>query len=96
MRTLTIGEFKARFSDVLRAVQAGESVIVCSGGKSSVSRRWCPTRISRRARESVLSVFSRARAILHLPKIFPLAMKICSRDELSAGYPRVFVGGVLY
>lgn len=33
MRTLTIGEFKARFSDVLSAVQAGESVIVCYGRK---------------------------------------------------------------
>lgn len=33
MRTLTIGEFKARFSDVLTAVQAGESVIVCYGRK---------------------------------------------------------------
>jgi len=33
MRTLTIGEFKAQFSDVLTAVQAGESVIVCYGRK---------------------------------------------------------------
>ncbi len=31
MRTLSIGEFKARFSEVLTAVQAGESVIVCYG-----------------------------------------------------------------
>ena len=31
MRTLTIGEFKAHFSAVLTAVQAGESVIVCYG-----------------------------------------------------------------
>lgn len=31
MRTLTIGEFKAQFSDVLAAVQAGESVVVCYG-----------------------------------------------------------------
>lgn len=31
MRTLTIGEFKAQFSDVLTAVQAGESVVVCYG-----------------------------------------------------------------
>ena len=33
MRTLTIGEFKARLSDVLTAVQAGESVVVCYGRK---------------------------------------------------------------
>jgi antitoxin (DNA-binding transcriptional repressor) of toxin-antitoxin stability system len=33
MRTLTIGEFKARFSAILTAVQAGESVIVCYGRK---------------------------------------------------------------
>ena len=33
MRTLTIGEFKAQFSAVLAAVQAGESVIVCYGRK---------------------------------------------------------------
>lgn len=33
MRTLTIGEFKAQFSDVLTAVQAGESVVVCYGRK---------------------------------------------------------------
>jgi len=33
MRTLTIGEFKAHFSEVLTAVQAGESVIVCYGRK---------------------------------------------------------------
>jgi antitoxin (DNA-binding transcriptional repressor) of toxin-antitoxin stability system len=33
MRTLTIGEFKAQFSAVLTAVQAGESVIVCYGRK---------------------------------------------------------------
>lgn len=33
MRTLTIGEFKAHFSDVLTAVQAGESVVVCYGRK---------------------------------------------------------------
>ncbi len=33
VRTLTIGEFKAQFSDVLTAVQAGESVIVCYGRK---------------------------------------------------------------
>ena len=33
MRTLTIGEFKAQFSDVLTAVQAGESIIVCYGRK---------------------------------------------------------------
>jgi prevent-host-death family protein len=31
MRTLTIGEFKARFSQVIDAVQAGESVVVCYG-----------------------------------------------------------------
>lgn len=33
MRTLTIGEFKAQLSDVLAAVQAGESVVVCYGRK---------------------------------------------------------------
>jgi len=33
VRTLTIGEFKAQFSDVLTAVQAGESVVVCYGRK---------------------------------------------------------------
>ena len=33
VRTLTVGEFKAQFSDVLTAVQAGESVIVCYGRK---------------------------------------------------------------
>jgi prevent-host-death family protein len=33
MRTLTIGEFKAQFSEVLSAVQAGESVVVCYGRK---------------------------------------------------------------
>ncbi|MBI3525723.1 MAG: type II toxin-antitoxin system Phd/YefM family antitoxin [Betaproteobacteria bacterium] len=33
MRTLTIGEFKAQFSDVLTTVQAGESVVVCYGRK---------------------------------------------------------------
>ena len=33
MRTLTIGEFKAQFSDLLTAVQAGESVVVCYGRK---------------------------------------------------------------
>jgi len=33
MRTLTIGEFKAQFSEVLTAVQAGESVVVCYGRK---------------------------------------------------------------
>ena len=31
MRSLTIGEFKAQFSAVLTAVQAGESVVVCYG-----------------------------------------------------------------
>ena len=31
MRSLTIGEFKAQFSEVLTAVQAGESVVVCYG-----------------------------------------------------------------
>ncbi|MDP2822561.1 MAG: hypothetical protein Q8O52_07765 [Sulfuritalea sp.] len=31
MRTLTIGEFKARFSEVLSAVQGGESIVVCYG-----------------------------------------------------------------
>jgi len=33
MRSLTIGEFKAQFADVLSAVQAGESVVVCYGRK---------------------------------------------------------------
>lgn len=33
MRTLSIGEFKAQLSDVLTAVQAGESVVVCYGRK---------------------------------------------------------------
>ncbi len=33
MRHLTIGEFKAQFSEVLASVQAGESVIVCYGRK---------------------------------------------------------------
>ena len=33
MRMLTIGEFKAQFSDLLTAVQAGESVVVCYGRK---------------------------------------------------------------
>ena len=33
MRTLTIGEFKAQFSEVLTSVQAGESVVVCYGRK---------------------------------------------------------------
>ena len=33
MRTLTIGEFKAQLSEVLTAVEAGESVIVCYGRK---------------------------------------------------------------
>ena len=33
MRTLTIGEFKAQFSDVLTPVQAGESVVFCYGRK---------------------------------------------------------------
>ena len=33
MLTLTIGEFKARFSEVLTAVQAGDSVVVCYGRK---------------------------------------------------------------
>lgn len=33
MRTLTIGEFKAQFSTILDAVQAGESVVVCYGRK---------------------------------------------------------------
>lgn len=31
LRSLTVGELKARFSDVLTAVQAGESIIVCYG-----------------------------------------------------------------
>lgn len=31
MRTLTIGELKAHFSEVIGAVQAGESVVVCYG-----------------------------------------------------------------
>ena len=31
MRSLTVGEFKAQFSEVLTAVQAGESVVVCYG-----------------------------------------------------------------
>ena len=34
MRKLTIGELKARFSAVLSAVQAGESVVVCYGRKN--------------------------------------------------------------
>lgn len=33
MRTLTVGEFKAQLSEVLVAVEAGESVIVCYGRK---------------------------------------------------------------
>ncbi len=33
MRTLTVGELKAQFSEVLTAVQAGESVVVCYGQK---------------------------------------------------------------
>ncbi len=33
MRTLTIGELKAGFSEVISAVQAGESIIVCYGRK---------------------------------------------------------------
>ncbi|MSQ70715.1 MAG: type II toxin-antitoxin system Phd/YefM family antitoxin [Betaproteobacteria bacterium] len=33
MRTLTIGELKAGFSDILTAVRAGESIIVCYGRK---------------------------------------------------------------
>jgi len=33
MRTLTIGEFKTHFSEVLAAVQSGESVVVCYGRK---------------------------------------------------------------
>lgn len=33
MRTLTIGELKAHFSEVITAVQAGESVVVCYGRK---------------------------------------------------------------
>ena len=31
MRTLTVGEFKAQISEVIAAVKAGESVIVCYG-----------------------------------------------------------------
>ena len=33
MRMLTVGEFKAQFSDLLTAVQAGESVVLCYGRK---------------------------------------------------------------
>lgn len=33
MRTLTIGEFKAQFSNLLTAVKAGESIVVCYGHK---------------------------------------------------------------
>ncbi|MFM9967067.1 MAG: type II toxin-antitoxin system Phd/YefM family antitoxin [Burkholderiales bacterium] len=33
MRTLTIGELKAGFSEAISAVQAGESIIVCYGRK---------------------------------------------------------------
>ena len=31
MKTMTVGEFKSQFSEVLEAVQAGESVVVCYG-----------------------------------------------------------------
>lgn len=31
MKTMTVGEFKTRFSDVLDAVQAGETIVVCYG-----------------------------------------------------------------
>ncbi len=33
MRTLTVGEFKAQLSELLTAVQGGESVVVCYGRK---------------------------------------------------------------
>ncbi|MCX8087488.1 MAG: type II toxin-antitoxin system Phd/YefM family antitoxin [Rhodocyclaceae bacterium] len=33
MRTLTIGEFKAQLSDLLAAVEAGESIVLCYGRK---------------------------------------------------------------
>ena len=36
MRTFTVGELKSRFSDVLTAVQAGESVVVCYGRKKEM------------------------------------------------------------
>ena len=31
MKTMTVGEFKTRFSDALAEVQAGESIVVCYG-----------------------------------------------------------------
>ncbi|MDP2752040.1 MAG: hypothetical protein Q8O31_05490 [Rhodocyclaceae bacterium] len=31
MQTMTVGEFKTRFSEVLNAVQAGETIAVCYG-----------------------------------------------------------------
>ncbi len=33
MKTLTVGEFKARFSEVLEAVRDGETVVVAYGRK---------------------------------------------------------------
>ncbi len=38
MRKMTIGEFKAQLSQVLEAVQAGESVIVCYGKRKAASQ----------------------------------------------------------
>ena len=31
MKTMTVGEFKAGFSEALDAVQAGETIVVCYG-----------------------------------------------------------------
>lgn len=38
MKTMTVGEFKTRFSEALDAVQAGETIVVCYGrGRDKVA-----------------------------------------------------------
>ncbi len=51
MRTLTVGEFKAQFSEVLKSVEEGERVAISYGKKKEIKAMLIPNDIKQTKRK---------------------------------------------
>ncbi len=53
MNILTVGEFKANFSEVLKKVMAGEEIAISYGRKKEVVARIVPKQSGKKARRKI-------------------------------------------
>jgi len=54
MRTMTVGEFKAQFSQVLKAVEQGEKIAITFGRKKEVKAVISPKNLSEKRELGIL------------------------------------------